>query len=155
MENNFVDALKDFEELKRVKHNMAQDSFWNPYNSNYDFLNAFKNFIENDKSLEMHKKDGVINDIAPKRIIYKYNIEESNIIKEHIEEVLDVQIQNDVIVAWVLINPLFPMKSVQIDLIGTGWSYGDRHSKYLRTLQDGEFVWHVFVRENPLDNEDN
>lgn len=127
-----------------METNMLDNAGWDKNKLENIWEGLFK-----DSAIEIKKADGTVKDIAPKRIIYKYNIEKNNVIEENIESVLDVQIQNDTLVAWILINPIYPKRKIKIDAIGTGWPYSDRRSKYLRTLQDGELVWHIFVRDNP------
>lgn len=61
---------------------------------------------------------------------------------------LDAQVQDEVIYSWFLINRDMPEHPVRVRLIGTGEPLPEGLNvdfNYGATLQDGMFVWHVFV----------
>lgn len=63
------------------------------------------------------------------------------------KQFLDVQVQNDEICIWAIVDD--ELSEIQIDVytIGTGWTITDDYS-YFRTVQQEEFVWHVFFKKD-------
>lgn len=65
-------------------------------------------------------------------------------------EILTVQIQNNEITMWVLVNPEKNMEERYFEVFGTGQSiYYDMgiDRKYINTCQDSlGLVWHIFER---------
>lgn len=63
-------------------------------------------------------------------------------------EILTVQMQGGVPCIWAVVNPAELRdfwETVTFQIIGTGWDFDTRHKrKYVGTVQDGPFVWHVF-----------
>lgn len=81
--------------------------------------------------------------------IYKYPIGDGMIVEAPIEHILDVQIQNGEIVAWATINDRQPNRKILFKIFGTGWEFEDdfEFGTYLKTVQDGPWVWHIFAVE--------
>jgi hypothetical protein len=81
--------------------------------------------------------------------IYKYPIEDGTIIDAPIEHILDVQIQNGELVAWATIKNRQPNRKILFKIFGTGWEFTDdfEFGTYLKTVQDGPWVWHIFAKE--------
>jgi len=81
--------------------------------------------------------------------IYKYPLslylqtQEVNLPKYH--KILDIQKQDNEIVMWALVDPSLPTETITISIIGTGWTLSDDY-EYLKTVQDGAYVWHFFVQ---------
>jgi hypothetical protein len=65
--------------------------------------------------------------------------------------ILDIQIQDGYPQLWALVEPDQPMQNYEVITIGTGQTcYHDlRGSIFQKTLIDGSFVWHIFVRLLP------
>lgn len=60
-------------------------------------------------------------------------------------QVLTVAQQGTEFVVWALLTPTEPIEPRQFDLYGTGWDLPDeRVGRYIATVQDGAFVWHIF-----------
>jgi hypothetical protein len=81
--------------------------------------------------------------------IYKYLLRDGVTIEAPIEHILDVQIQNGEIVAWATINDRQPNRKLLFKIFGTGWEFPDdfEFGTYLKTVQDGPWVWHIFATE--------
>jgi len=61
--------------------------------------------------------------------------------------ILDVQLQKDVLTAWVLLNTSDSMVKRNFAVYGTGWEMPEDLSKhiYVTTIQAHTgFVWHIF-----------
>lgn len=61
-------------------------------------------------------------------------------------EVLTVQIQNGEPHIWALVDTEKPRKLRSFEIVGTGQP-ADNLGRYVGTVQDGSFVWHVFEVE--------
>lgn len=59
-------------------------------------------------------------------------------------KVLTAQMQAGVPTLWVLCEPLRTAENRFFDVLGTGWDGIGPNHKYISTVQDGPFVWHVF-----------
>jgi hypothetical protein len=88
--------------------------------------------------------------------IFKYTLKVDGdlqkILMDNEGEILTVQIQNDEITMWVLVNPEKNTEERYFEVFGTGHSiYYDMgiDRKYINTCQDSlGLVWHVFERTN-------
>ncbi len=60
---------------------------------------------------------------------------------------LDTQIQNGVLCMWALVDPNVETTNINVHVVGTGHPLAERFfdMKYNGTVQDGKFVWHVFL----------
>lgn len=82
------------------------------------------------------------------RTIYKYPIaitEKQTMILPAGAEFLSVQVQNNNLYAWVLLDTKKPKESVNIRIYGTGHPIEDIKLKHIETIQIDSFVWHVFI----------
>jgi hypothetical protein len=59
-------------------------------------------------------------------------------------EILDAQIQGDTLCLWAIVNPIEEEEDRKIHIVGTGNLFPEIECCYLGTVQDGNFVWHVF-----------
>lgn len=59
---------------------------------------------------------------------------------------LDVQVQDNVIMVWAVVDTAQPMKGHRIDIHGTGTAQAPSREEgtYLGTVQRNVCVWHVF-----------
>lgn len=85
-------------------------------------------------------------------VIYKYELEltDSQVVTlRNGAKILDVQLQKGKIVFWAVIDKAYPEKEVEFLTFGTG---GSEHAVipdkgYIGTVQQGDYVWHVFARD--------
>ena len=83
--------------------------------------------------------------------IYKYTLN-SHIGIQRINmpcfaDILDCQIQHGRICLWAVVDPDKDNLSRRFEVFGTGWDLPYRFASrynHLKTVQDGQFVWHVF-----------
>ena len=62
-------------------------------------------------------------------------------------EVLNAQIQGTAIVVWALVDiEATEGETRSFRIYGTGWA--DVEGRYISTIQDGQFVWHVYEVTN-------
>lgn len=59
-------------------------------------------------------------------------------------EVLTIQIQNGAICIWVLVDPNRPKEKRSFEVVGTGEPILGNPGKYLGTIQERIYVWHIF-----------
>lgn len=60
-------------------------------------------------------------------------------------EVLTVQMQQGLVTLWALVDEDQYEHPRQFDIYGTGWDIdSSTPHEYIGTVQDGDFVWHVF-----------
>lgn len=59
---------------------------------------------------------------------------------------LDVQFQGDQLCLWALVEPDSQTFTVDIYIYGTGQTIPGLPGEYLGTVQQGQFVWHVFMK---------
>lgn len=80
--------------------------------------------------------------------IYKYplNVVEHQILLMPLEaKILHINVQNDVICIWALVNEKNKNEEVEIEIIGTGQTMDPLIIReYIGTVFMGGFVWHVF-----------
>ncbi|MDF1547153.1 MAG: hypothetical protein P1P88_04990 [Bacteroidales bacterium] len=79
---------------------------------------------------------------------FKLKKERSQLVKMPSKaEIMDIQLQNDNLVMWALIDPDDEEIEVKINMYGTGCEINNTTSKdeYLATVQEGLFVWHFFM----------
>ena len=80
------------------------------------------------------------------KTIYKYILDSQDCTLQLPKgsELLTVQLQNENLILWVLVNPnTNESEERHICIVGTGWDVED-NMKYITTYMDGYFVWHVF-----------
>lgn len=82
------------------------------------------------------------------KVIYKYQLELSDLVPVRMHkggEVLSVQIQHDKICIWAKVNENESLFEERVfEIVGTGHRFRDKDKRYLATIQDGVFVWHIF-----------
>jgi hypothetical protein len=83
--------------------------------------------------------------------IYKYilKFEDEQYLKlPKLAEVLTVQMQNDELALWAIVNPTQSEFDLRIfEIYGTGNpfpSVGMSERKYISTVQNNKFIWHIF-----------
>ena len=59
-------------------------------------------------------------------------------------EILSVDIQNDIICLWAKVNPHMKREIKGIAIVGTGNPLPEGLKKFIGTVQQPPFVWHVF-----------
>lgn len=82
--------------------------------------------------------------------IWKFELtkERTQLVKMPLKsEIMDIQMQNNKLVMWALVDQTTDEIEVKINMYGTGWETRENTSKdeYLSTVQDGKFVWHFFM----------
>jgi len=79
------------------------------------------------------------------KTIYKFKIYDGATTKvPNLRYLLDVQLQDDDVVAWYEVDDkILPYAMI---LVGTGREIPEGF-KYLKTIQDPPWVWHVYYRE--------
>lgn len=60
---------------------------------------------------------------------------------------ISAQMQDGTLTMWAIVDPDAPKTQVNVKVVGTGWPENLEGWQFLSTVQDGEFVWHVFVPE--------
>lgn len=81
------------------------------------------------------------------KVIYKYELypERSGHTLNEGYQVLDVQMQGDIPVVWILTEISNPIVSTAFNIYGTGWNLPENPGKYIATFQmDNNLVFHVF-----------
>ncbi len=58
--------------------------------------------------------------------------------------VLDVQIQHGEICLWAVVDGKAPLENRSFFVVGTGHPMPAHAGRYVRTVQQDRFVWHVF-----------
>jgi hypothetical protein len=86
------------------------------------------------------------------KIIFKYELRncyhgaDNTVYMPEKYELLDIQNQNGTVCLWAIVDSMATKVAHVFCVIGTG--FGDdvleNGSKYLRTVQYREFVWHIF-----------
>lgn len=83
------------------------------------------------------------------KIIYKYSLMlmDSQTLELSVGyEILTVQLQNQDICVWAIVEPKNVEQTVQFQIIGTGDKIVDEELKYIGTVQRHGFVWHIFYK---------
>lgn len=80
--------------------------------------------------------------------VYKYPLEITD--EQELEipagaKILSVQFQGGQLCLWAEVNPKHEMVRLIIDIEGTGHPLHPKR-KYIGTVQQGPFVWHVYER---------
>lgn len=88
------------------------------------------------------------------KIIYKYALERTDravVAMPEGAEILTAQLRHNQICLWALVNPERPTEDRIVEIHGTGnpiqCDMGIER-KYIGTVQEGRFAWHVFERVN-------
>ena len=59
-------------------------------------------------------------------------------------KLLDVQVQNNLVVLWALVDPEAPKEVRRLRINGTGWDITESLGEYIATFQKDGLVFHVF-----------
>ena len=62
-------------------------------------------------------------------------------------KVLDIQVQNETAMIWAIVNPKHSTRKRVFHVFGTGFEmedYEKKHYDYIKTVQNGPLVWHIF-----------
>lgn len=82
--------------------------------------------------------------------IFKYELkidDEQILVMPKMAEILTVQIQNNKLCLWAIVNPNLNDENYVIEIYGTGHpfpSIGMAKRKYISTVQLNGLVWHIF-----------
>lgn len=81
--------------------------------------------------------------------IFKYPFEladEPIVRMQKYAQILDCQSQAGVLTIWAIVDPNAEMVNRKLAVVGTGHAdYPDTpRTKYIATVQQGNFVWHIF-----------
>jgi len=83
-------------------------------------------------------------------VIYKYNLQFTDfqqVIMPIGAMILSVEMQGNLICIWAMVDQSQTKTERRgIEIFGTGQPMSDRERKYIGTVLDGQFVWHVFER---------
>lgn len=77
---------------------------------------------------------------------YKLDLQDTQIINAPIVKPLCVQKQGDELVLWAEVDTAKDNEIFQVTIVGTGHSVPTDAGEYLSTVQDGYYVWHVYLR---------
>jgi len=77
--------------------------------------------------------------------VYKYLVDDQVALPRG-ARILSVQIQNDRLTLWALVDPAQPPVQCNFFVVGTGHVLPDKFAEfhYIGTAQHGPLVWHVF-----------
>lgn len=84
--------------------------------------------------------------------IFKYSLtitDEQTVEMPTGASVLSAQMQNGSLCLWAVVNESNPVKKYRVKIVGTGNQFDNAafwFGGYVSTVQDRNFVWHVFVR---------
>lgn len=85
------------------------------------------------------------------KTIYKYPLQTGpNELEMPYIKILSVINQGRTPTLYALVDGKEQNKKVKVYVFGTGWDVEDsivENSKYLNTITDGMFVWHIFIQE--------
>ena len=83
--------------------------------------------------------------------IYRYSFDGARFITyDHIEKFLDVQIRDDLITVWAIVDLNADPQLWEIYTFGTGWPTSEFPGEYIGTVQERStgYVWHVFAAQH-------
>lgn len=83
------------------------------------------------------------------KTIYKYTLDLKD--KQQIElpldaDILSVQVQAEKICLWAKVSSTLPKEKRTIYIYVTGTEIEKDNSSYVGTVQDGIYVWHIFIK---------
>jgi hypothetical protein len=82
------------------------------------------------------------------KVIYKYILDvnrEQSLELSIDSEILSVQMQGGNLCLWAMVNEELPKVKRNIHIYGTGITIHEDNLQYVGTVQDGDYVWHVFI----------
>lgn len=77
---------------------------------------------------------------------YKLDLQDTQIINAPIVKPLCAQKQGDELVLWAEVDTTKDNEIYQVTIVGTGHSVPTGAGEYLSTVQDGYYIWHVYIR---------
>lgn len=83
------------------------------------------------------------------KTIFKYPIEVTayqTVSMRASAKILSAQIQHGVLCLWAECDPANAAHTRAIEVFGTGQSLDDKERRYIATVLDGQFAWHVYER---------
>ena len=83
------------------------------------------------------------------KAIFKYTLEFDK--KQQIElpldaEILSAQMQNEKICLWAKVSNTLTKRKKDVYIYGTGTCIQEDDLSYVGTVQDGIYVWHIFIK---------
>lgn len=79
------------------------------------------------------------------KTVYKYHITYDGVLQLPIgAEILTVGMQDDRITMWALIDSDAELEIRVFAVYGTGWQIQEPNVKFISTVFDGAYVWHLF-----------
>ena len=80
--------------------------------------------------------------------IYKYSLklQEIQSINAPVTKVLCVQMQHGELVLWAEVDTDKASKELLVVIVGTGHEIPENAGQYLSTVQDGSYVWHIYIK---------
>ena len=60
---------------------------------------------------------------------------------------LCVGMQGDMCMVWIEVDPVEPKVSMELFSVGTGFGAVPTDTKYLGTIFQGPYVWHIYILE--------
>lgn len=82
------------------------------------------------------------------KAIYKYPIKiaDTQILDMPVgADIISLQMQNGIITIWAIIDIEASLMPVKIRIFGTGIHYSDLVLRHIGSIQDGDYIWHVFI----------
>jgi hypothetical protein len=77
--------------------------------------------------------------------IYKYELKEGSVEMPIGAKILSTQTQNDRPYIWTLVDIDAECEFRNFAIVGTGHDFPEADDfTYINTIQDGQFVWHIF-----------
>lgn len=79
--------------------------------------------------------------------IYKYQIgpNQKSVIMDRFVGILKVDWQGDELCVWCMVSDIMKQTKIKFHIIPTGYEFDFKADmKYLDTIQNGEYVWHIF-----------
>lgn len=84
------------------------------------------------------------------RTVYKYNLTSEGArvdLRMPIRAViLSVQMQNELPMMWVEVDPDMATHMRYFKFVGTGWPIPDGYTSHIATVQHGDLVWHLYEK---------
>ena len=80
--------------------------------------------------------------------IHKYPLTEriTQLMLPYGAQILTAQTQSGIVCLWALMDPARATQRREIEIVGTGWPMDAAERRYIGTVQQEVFVWHVFER---------
>ena len=85
-----------------------------------------------------------------KNIIYKYQpfrFSNGSVVMEDGAKIVKLGMQDGIITFWAIVEAGVELRERQFHTVGTGQIITKDNWKYVGTVFDGNFVWHIFEEE--------